>query len=135
MASRLTDNGPRQHTVMQLGQLNLPKDCWKQLARLLENRLSGQQTLFAVKNPGIEAVADNAVESYSFLKAPQKELVQRKGTKTLETINTASLSASKARSLGPVLLACEYWMRLGFDTLARGKPKSIQKIERLLGRI
>jgi len=115
VASRLTEKGPRQHTIMQLGELDLPKDKWKQLARVLERRLSGQEASFCDPIPELEPIADRVMSNYSFVKSKQKEVSQQIANQALETIDTNSLQASKTRELGPSLIANEYWGRLGFD--------------------
>ena len=115
MATRRTDKGPRQHTVMQLGQLSLSKEERGRLAKILEHRLAGQGTLFEIEDESLVSVADHAMENYRFLKARQKESEQRKEERDLVTIDTNSVRASIARSLGPELIGHEYWKRLGFD--------------------
>ncbi len=117
VASRLTEKGPRQHTIMQLGELDLPKEQWKLLARILERRLSGQEVCFGDPDPQIEPIADRVMNNYSFVKSKQKEVEQQVREQTLETIDTHSLQASKARELGPSLIANEYWNRLGFEQI------------------
>ena len=115
VASRLTKKGPRQHTLLQLGELDLPKEHWKLLARILERRLSGQEALFGTPDPQLESLADRAMGNDSFVKCKQKEVTQQVAEQTLETIDTRSLQVSKARELGPSLIAHEYWSSLGFD--------------------
>ncbi len=115
VASRLTEKGPRQHTIMQLGQLDLPKSQWKMLARILERRLAGQEALFREPDPELDPIADRVMSNYEFVQSKQKEVQQQIDEQTLETIDTNSLQVSKARELGPSLIAHEYWDRLGFD--------------------
>jgi len=56
MESVRTPRGPRQRKILDLGKLDLPKDDWKTLADLIEQILSGQQSLFPV-SPHIESLA------------------------------------------------------------------------------
>ena len=104
---------------MQLGELDWPKEDWKLLARILERRLSGQEALFGTLDPQLESLADRAMGNYSFVKSKQKEVEQQVTEQILETIDTHSLQVSKARELGPSLIAHEYWNRLGFDLALR----------------
>ena len=66
MATRRTEKGPRQHTIMQLGKLSLPKENWGRLAKLLEHRLAGQNTMFDVDDKSLISFADRAMENYNF---------------------------------------------------------------------
>lgn len=134
VASRLTEKGPRQHTIMQLGTLDLSKIDLKILANMLEHRLAGQEPLFMMEEyPQLETIADDAMKNYRFVKTKQKEIFQDEGTKddqVLITINENSLQVSKARSLGPALIGNEYWKRLGFDNIL--KKQGFSKRERCL---
>jgi hypothetical protein len=50
--SHLTPKGPRQKVICSLGDLSpRPKEQWLELARKLENALTGQQDLFASASP------------------------------------------------------------------------------------
>ena len=53
--SHLTPKGPRQKVICSLGDLSpRPKQQWLELARKLENALTGQQDLFASAGPDPE---------------------------------------------------------------------------------
>ena len=53
--SHLTPKGPRQKIICSLGDLSpRPKQQWLELARKLENALTGQQDLFASASPDPE---------------------------------------------------------------------------------
>ena len=133
VASRLTDKGPRQHTIMQLGYLELSKIDLKILADMLENRLAGQSSLYSVEsNLELESIANEAIKNYHFVETKQKEIIQQnqKNKENLITIDENSLSVSKARSLGPVLIGNEYWKRLGCDNIL--KTQGFSKRERCL---
>lgn len=77
-----TANGPRQRTVMQLGQLDLPKNHWPVLAKELEKRLAAdpkqKQLSFVTDNKAkqtlelenqVRVLADKAINDYHSLKS------------------------------------------------------------------
>src|ERR1035438_9244965 len=61
--SHLTPKGPRQKVICSLGDLSpRPKEQWLELARKLENALTGQSDLFVggQADPELEALAAKA---------------------------------------------------------------------------
>ncbi|KJS22263.1 MAG: hypothetical protein VR72_06715, partial [Clostridiaceae bacterium BRH_c20a] len=58
---------------MHLGTLSLPKSEWRKLAAVLEERLSGQISLFEEQFPSITEAADKAFEHYLFTQSRRKE--------------------------------------------------------------
>lgn len=119
VASRSTEKGPRQHTVMSLPGLTLPREKWPQLAHVLENRLAGQELCFAIPDPEVMKAADEAMHNYRFVQSRQKEFDTRKDGEDLQTLDVNSMGHGTSRSLGPELVACAVWDRLGFDRLLR----------------
>ena len=53
-----SEKGPRHRTILNLGQLTIPKEQWKALADTIEAKLSGQQNLYPIEED-IEALADH----------------------------------------------------------------------------
>ncbi|MCP4268925.1 MAG: transposase, partial [Candidatus Brocadiaceae bacterium] len=51
-----TKAGPRQHIVLNLGQLHLPEEKWKELANCIEGLLTNQRSLLP-QDPEVEAKA------------------------------------------------------------------------------
>ena len=63
---RNAENKPRQRIIMSLGNLkDLPKACWKELAFLLEQKISGQET-FVPNDPALLSLADSLYASADF---------------------------------------------------------------------
>ena len=45
-----TDRGPRQEVILNMGELNLPKDQWKALANAIEAKLNNQSAFAFEEN-------------------------------------------------------------------------------------
>ncbi len=85
-----SENGPRQRTIMQLGELDLPKKQWANLVKELESRLSGtvnEQLSFGESNKSkteldidrkLLATADKAIKGY--FTSPKKRERQVNGS-------------------------------------------------------
>ena len=109
-----TEKGPRQRTVMQLGQLKLPKELWSQLIAELECRISGQPTL---NLPGtrislrVKIAANSAMENFTIRTARRVE--NRKNIEDEEvTVNLNDVCDSKYRSFGAEFVAHSTWEEL-----------------------
>jgi len=109
-----TDKGPRQRTVMQLGQLKLPKESWPVLIAELESRISGQDTLNIPKTKvplKIRRAADSAMEKFTICNARRVE--NRKNSSSEDvTVNLNNISSSKHRSFGPEFIVHNIWNEL-----------------------
>ncbi len=57
-----TENGPRQRIIMSLGKLDIPKELWKNLAKLIEAKLVGQEYIFRTEE--LEKIADYNIKQY-----------------------------------------------------------------------
>ena len=106
----------RQRLIMHLGTLELPKSDWPKLAKILEARLAGQNSLFEDDTQMANA-ADKAMEYYSFVQNKAEEKSTRKQNQTFCSIDLESVENTMTRSLGPELVAHAFWERLGFDQL------------------
>ena len=109
-----TVKGPRQRTVMQMGQLKLPKELWPQLIAELECRISGQPTL---NLPGtripirVKNAANSAMENFTICTA--RRIENRKHIDDEEvTVNLNDVCDSKYRSFGPEFVAHSTWKEL-----------------------
>ena len=106
----------RQRIIMHLGTLELPKSDWPKLAKILEARLAGQNSLFEDETQMTNA-ADKAMEYYSFVQNKAEEKSARKQNQTFCAIDLESVEHTMSRSLGPELVGHAFWERLGFDQL------------------
>ena len=106
----------RQRLIMHLGTLELPKTDWPKLAKILEARLAGQNSLFEEETQMV-TVADRAMDYYSFVQKKGEEKSARKQKQTFCAIDLESVEHTMTRSLGPELVAHTFWERLGFNQL------------------
>ena len=106
----------RQRIIMHLGTLELPKSDWPKLAKILEARLAGQNSLFE-DDTQMATAADKAMDYYSFVQQRDEEKSARKQKQTICAIDLESVEHTMNRSLGPELVVHAFWERLGFDQL------------------
>jgi transposase len=114
--SFMTEKGPRQRIVMQLGMLTLPKSDWKKLAACIESKLSGQLTLLD-HEPILEDIAGKAIEQHKLVKTIEYEQVKRKENQCFLNIDLKSLATIKHRSLGAEIVAHNIWNKLGLGSI------------------
>jgi len=116
-----TEAGPRNRTIMNLGQLDLSKDDRKKLAMVLEGRIRGQLSLFEDED-SISAEADRIMEHLDFkkLKRVQKEQEELEQKKSMAVpVFLEKTTVSEVRSLGPELVAHSMWQELGLTETLR----------------
>jgi len=126
-----TEKGPRQRTIMPLGQLLLPKSEWKKLAHALECQLSNQVSFLGAVDQDIEKLALKLI-SNNRLSESIKEKSTEASKKELITIEVGSLATSKSRTLGAELVCHHIWELLGFDQIL--KECGLDNNERSLAR-
>lgn len=120
-----TPNGPRQRTVMQLGQLTLPRKSWPPLAAELERRIAGQETLPAIGaglSKGVLLAADEAMKEFGARTELKAGNIKTEATADYLSINKNSVTSSYSRSIGAELLVHDCWHKLGF-------PKFLKKLK------
>lgn len=141
-----TNNGPRQRVVVSLGTyVNIPKEHRQQVARLVQERLLGQQKLFETE-ASLLVYVDKVVRKIQTEGRwnSARDLVEKTRRKSRATIcasaqnshdNHCHLPESGSsprptaevfvddvqhgydRELGPVLIGHEFWKRLDFPTI------------------
>ena len=114
-----TPKGPRQRIVMELGTLGLDKSQWKRFSSLVASRLAGKTSLFDY-DPSVIRAAEAALGHYDYTKTAKQEKASRKRTSEFVPVDIHTASTSFNRSLGPELVANEFFKRLGFDEVLRG---------------
>lgn len=149
-----TETGSRQRTVMQLGQLDLPKKHWPMLAEQLQRRLSGDrdagQLSFIPDNKAkkqleleksLGQIADDAIKHYhehksrgsqepsgSTKKSPKtKKDVDGQGV-FLKTIDCNTLTSTASRSLGPELVGYNTWQQLQLPDILKQCGLTVRQI-------
>lgn len=133
-----TDAGVRQRVIMSLGTLTLPKKRWRELAALLESRITGQRS-FMEDDHEIAILADDVLKHNKFIKRQREEKTVSKNNEDMQVVDLNSISTSIYRSLGAELIAHTFWEKLDLDTILKDcgfnlKQLSIAKAV-ILGRL
>lgn len=121
--SHLTPKGPRQKIVCSLGDLSpRPKEQWLELARKLENALTGQQDLFASASPDPELetlVAKVKAGPRRRRTRQEHQALAGSGEPGEEKIAvlTGAVRSEESREAGPVHVGYQFWRRLGIDAI------------------
>lgn len=121
-----TPKGPRQRLVVSLGtQLNIPKEKRKQVAHIVKERLSAQESLFDTDSQLID-YADKVVKKIQ-LEGKWNSTREQvcKFEKETKDKNTAEVFIDDVqhgydRELGPVLIGHHFWELLNFPTILEG---------------
>ncbi len=101
-----TEKGPRQKVVCSLGNLEPgPPEKWKQLARKLEQALSGQLTIDDADD-SVRSFVDRMKTSAGAEPANPNEVENL-------TVDVAGVRCENAREAGPVHVGHEVWKKLG----------------------
>jgi len=120
-----TDKGPRQKLVVSLGtQLKIPKENRRETARIVKERLTGEQSLFA-DNPELAGFADKIVKKIQTIGKwnSARELVC-KHSKEIDKTTIAEVFINDVqhgydREAGPVLIGHTFWQRLHFPEILK----------------
>lgn len=105
---------PRQRVIMHLGTIDVPKNRWKELAYLLEQRISGQIS-FQSFTPELDGIADELFARGSYAKSKNQVHERALQNRDLVTVDLNSIQTIETRSLGPELVADHQWQQLEFD--------------------
>ena len=115
-----TRRGPRQRVVINLGQLDLPKENWKELANRIEDLVHGYESSTVPISAEIETLARH--HSKQILR---KQRSDKKETHILEdeqdfrNVDINAVSSSDGKSVGPEHVGLEAMKALGFFDLFR----------------
>ena len=113
--SHLTPKGPRQKVICSLGDLSpRPKEQWLELARKLENALTGQQDLFASACPDPELVTLVAKVQAGPRRRRGKQdqqapAVRHEPREEKIAVLTGAVRSEQSREAGPVHVGCQFW--------------------------
>lgn len=110
-----TDKGPRQRVVLHLGTLSLGKVDQKKLAKILEARLLGQNSLFE-NDSLLTQIADGAMANLAFRKTAAKE-AKDASPPDIQPIDLDSIQFASVRTAGPEIIGHDVWEKLGFRLL------------------
>lgn len=112
-----TPKGPRQRIVLNLGQLELPRDRWKILADRIEQVILGQRSLWPV-DESIENLAhDYAVRVKRKERQAPQPLPKTAGEPQWETVDLGSLTQEEVRTVGGEAIGNWAFNKLGFPKM------------------
>lgn len=121
--SHLTPKGPRQKIICSLGDLSpRPKEQWLELARKLENALTGQQDLFASASPDpeLETLVAKLKAGPRRRRAQQDQQALAASVEPGEekiAVLTGAVRSEQSREAGPVHVGYQFWQRLGIEAI------------------
>jgi hypothetical protein len=118
-----TPKGPRQRIVVSLGTyLRIPKDDRNEVARIVEERLLGQASLFDY-DPRLIVYADKVVKKiqiegkWNSCREQVSKFKQRANDQATAEVFIDDVQHSYDRELGPVLIGHCFWRRLNFPAI------------------
>lgn len=113
-----TPRGPRQRVVMNLGNLELPKERWKALANRIEEVVHGQSRRLVPLPREVEALAQHFAQLLirSRLAENSQESVAAKD-QDFCSVDVNGIASSEAKSIGPEHVGLEAMKGLGFFDL------------------
>lgn len=117
-AYRTSDNLPRQRVIMHLGTLDIPRNRWKELAFLLEQRYRGQQSLISL-SPELEQLATDLYARAQFAQTKPQAEAKAREDRDLVCVDLNSVRVSQTRSLGPELVVDKLWQELDLTDILR----------------
>ena len=114
-----TEQGPRQRVVMNLGELELDRSLWKELANGIEAYLLKSES---VENISLFDLPSDLLGELERQRAiirhnnNQQSVEQDSSVSEpdIQQVDIKTLTVEDTRSLGPELVAFETWKRLGF---------------------
>ena len=115
-----TPRGPRQKVVINLGQLDLPKENWKELANRIEDLLLGYERSTVPIAADIEARARHYTKQIlRKQRSEKKELSITQDEQDYRNVDVNAVSSSEGKSIGPEHAGFEAMKALGFFNLFR----------------
>ena len=115
-----TPRGPRQRVVINLGQIDLPKESWKELANRIEDLLRGYERSTVPLSAGIEALARHYTKQIlRKQRNEKKECDILEGQQDFRNVDINAVSSSDGKSVGAEHAGLEAMKALGFLDLFR----------------
>ena len=114
-----TPRGPRQRVVINLGQLDLPKEEWKELANRIEDLLSGYERSTVPISAGIESLAKHYTKQILRKQRREEQECVPENEQDFRAVDINAVSSSDGKSVGPEHTGFEAMKALGFFDLFR----------------
>ena len=106
-----TDNGPRQRLVLNLGNLDLHPSQYSAFSQRVESILTGQINFFDIDN-NLEKYAQDAAKKIFKKQAYE---ISSDDKALFQNIDTNSIEAGNARSIGPEYICHSIWNELNLN--------------------
>ena len=115
-----TRRGPRQRVVINLGQLDLPKENWKELANRIEDLVHGYESSTVPISAEIETLArHHSKQILRKQRSDKKEAHILEDEQDFRNVDINAVSSSDGKSVGPEHVGLEAMKALGFFDLFR----------------
>ncbi|RKY23297.1 MAG: IS1634 family transposase [Planctomycetota bacterium] len=115
-----TPRGPRQKAVINLGQLDLPKENWKELANRIEDLLRGYKSSTVPISARIETLARHYTKQIlRKQRSEKKEAHVLENEQDFRNVDINAVSSSDGKSIGSEHAGLEAMKALGFFDLFR----------------
>ena len=121
-------SGPRQRLILNLGQLKIAKEQFKNLANRIEEILKNQPTLFKPSEE-IEVLAYHYAHILIEQGFREKRTALPNKPKDLETIDINSMTHSQARTIGAEYAVLEQMREYNFSGILKSLKFSDQQID------
>ena len=136
-----TEKGPRQVVILNMGELNLPKEQWKTLANAIEAKLNNQSAFaFEENSKEVENLAGhfaqmilskrlNEQSDTSGSTEPEEHTENTGGQADYQTVDVNSVTTTQSKSIGAEYVLAEQMSRYGFDAVLQGLDFSAKQID------
>ena len=137
-----TERGPRQEVILNMGELNLPKDQWKALANAIEAKLNNQSAFaFEENSAEVENLAGHFAQmilskrlneqSDNSSAGDQQQSAQATDDDKADyqTVDVNSVATSQSKSIGAEHVVAEQMSRYGFDAILQRLDFSDKEID------
>lgn len=123
-----TPSGPRQRLVLNLGQIKIPKEQYKNLANRIEEILTNQRSLFEAP-PEVESLAQHYAERLRHQGFANTPVAPSGSGRDVRDVDINSLTHSQARTLGGEHVVVEQMKEYDFEGILKGLGFTDQQID------
>lgn len=111
-----TPQGPRQRILLNLGNLDLPREDWKLLANRIEDLYLGHHVFGAPPEP-VEQLAQHYARLLRQRELQRAAVAPEKSEAEWETVDLRSLTSGECRTLGGEAVALKAFRQLGLPEM------------------
>ena len=113
-----TENGPRQETILNLKDFDLPKEKWKILADAIEAKINDQLVLYLDKDIDFLATHyTSIIQEKRLAERRSMEVIVESEDAEYEPVNIKSVKNDKIRTIGAEYVALSMYKNLELDRL------------------